>query len=135
VSIYQDYLDALAEEEVAEAKLSEKKKVVEDLKVKLVEEMAMQGIDRITTCGYTFSPGKILRCSSKNMAALTKALHDAGLDALVSETVNANTLSAWVRRIDPDGLMQHSDLRTLIPPEVSENINMYDQIKIGLTKV
>jgi len=63
--------------------------------------------------------------------ALIEAMKDSGLDMLVSETFNANTLSAYIRGLDPDKKLDLPELKSLIPEAMQEHIKLTKCITLG----
>jgi len=97
---------------------AEVKKLATDLAAreeKLVEEFAQAGIQNIKTAtGQTIYLNREIfaKLVGDHKKALT-AFRRAGLDDFVKETVNANTLRAWVREMDevlPKGLQPYIDV-------------------------
>ena len=61
------------------------------------------------------------------LAELYQYLKDNGFGALVKETVNANTLSGWVKE-----QMEENDDE--LPEDLAEFINLYEKTAVGIRK-
>lgn len=63
--------------------------------------------------------------------ALIEAMKDSGLEALVSETFNHNTLSAYVRGLDPDKKLPPDELLDLVPEAMKPHLKLTQTISLG----
>lgn len=63
--------------------------------------------------------------------ALIEAMKESGLDALISETFNYNTLSAYVRGLDPDKSLPTDELLELVPEAMKPHLKLTQTISLG----
>lgn len=63
--------------------------------------------------------------------ALIEAMKESGLEALVSETFNHNTLSAYVRGLDPDKKLPPDELLDLVPEAMKPHLKLTQTISLG----
>jgi hypothetical protein len=63
--------------------------------------------------------------------ALIEAMKESGLEALVSETFNHNTLSAYVRGLDPDKKLPADELLELVPEAMKPHLKLTQTISLG----
>jgi len=74
----------------------------------------------------------IIRASHNgDKEALVEGIKEAGLDAMISETFNANTLSAFVRGLDPDKKLTPEELLDEIPLAMRPYIKLSKTISLG----
>lgn len=71
---------------------------------------------------------------SESKEDLIAGMKENGLAALVSETYNANTFSAWVRELDPDGKLTADELHALLPEKLKPLVKLTTVITIKSTK-
>lgn len=88
-----------------EAELRQVQDRLNELEPGLVDMFSEEGIQRTTVDGYTAYLQEEVWASPLNgdIAALCAALKEAGFGDMVAETVNRQTLSAWVREHRKDG--------------------------------
>ena len=135
-TLIEQYIEAYKDMKRKEEAWEEAKKVKNDMADKLHTVMASEGCNQVKVFGITVAPKRTLRArAAQGTALLAEALKAEGLDALVSETVNANTLSSWVREHDPDRLLSPDQILAKLPPEIRENVAIYEQLDISLTPV
>lgn len=99
---YKELREAQATSE-AEAKAI--KEEANKLEAELVDEFAEAGVQNINVDGKTIYLHRSVfaqRCAGVTAEDVKAALIAAGASDLVTETVNANTLSAWVRELTED---------------------------------
>lgn len=99
---YKELREAQATSE-AEAKAI--KEEANALEAELVDEFAEAGVQNINVDGKTIYLHRSVfaqRCAGVTAEDVKAALIAAGASDLVTETVNANTLSAWVRELTED---------------------------------
>ena len=88
-----------------EAELRQVQDRLNELEPGLVDMLVEEGIQRTTVDGYTAYLQEDVWASplDGNIAGLCAALKVAGFGDMVAETVNRQTLSAWVRERRKDG--------------------------------
>jgi hypothetical protein len=112
--------------------LKEKKKALEE---KLLANFRKAGIDRVTVEGKTIWLRRDVRASAGgNMEGLVSALREEGQDEFIKESVNANTLSAWVREFDPNGDLPPDEIKKKLPPAVAAVISVTETYSLALRK-
>lgn len=55
---------------------------------------------------------------------LLNAMKEAGLEDMVSESFNTQSLSAYVRGFDPDGVLSLEELRTKLPTQIQPFVKL-----------
>lgn len=94
---------------------------IEEVDAQILDEMAETGVESVRGHGYTFYVRRDLRAShAGDKSAMIEALRSE-IPELVTETVNANSLTAWARELvgqagdldDPDDALPEP-LRGLI---------------------
>lgn len=133
-SLISDYLDVLHEITEVEDRLTTLKDSKKDMAAKIHSMLSAEGAGKITVHGATISPRRTMRASSSSMPALIDALKSIGLDALVKETVNAQTLTGWVNEFDPDRMCSVDELRERLPEEVRDAINLFEQLDVSVRR-
>lgn len=102
-----------------------------DLEVELLPQFKDAGIDKTTINGKTvWLDRKVWASAGGDMPALVDAMKAAGLHDMVGETVNGNTLSAWVREFDPDGVFSPEEIVEKLPVELRNSINVSEVFKL-----
>jgi response regulator RpfG family c-di-GMP phosphodiesterase len=110
-----EYADKMAERRKLDAEVNALKAELAILEERLVEEFGQAGIQNIkTTSGQTIYLNrevfaKLVGDQKKAYAALRRA----GLGDFIKDTVNAQTLRAWVKEMDevlPRGLQPYIDI-------------------------
>lgn len=66
----------------------------------LIDNLASEGIPRLTIEGRTVFPKEIIYAKITNKEDAIRVLRDAGLNDFISEGYNTNSISAYVREID-----------------------------------
>ena len=105
----------------------------------IIDGLANEGVDRITLDGFTVSTRRNLRGSAGgNMPGLIRALKSVNLDVLVSETVNASRLTAWVKEFDEHSNMSPVEVRAEIEAEhgtvAAAAIRITETFTLGMVK-
>lgn len=95
------YRAAREAKDEAEAVLKERKYELEEAEQALVEKMVEDEVPSITVGDRSFSlmSKTYYSCLAENRPALFALLRRDGLDSIIQETVNANTLSASMREM------------------------------------
>ena len=125
-----DKLKALRDEKTSlENREKEVEKEIKETDEAMVTLMIDTETPSFTRAGFTFSLTTTTRASAMadNKTALFKALRDNGHGSLVYETVNANSLSAFVRE-------QIENNKDELPGWLEGLVNVYDQKRIGVRK-
>ena len=112
----------------------------------LIEQSLEEGIGKITvTVGKTEDGLPVLRTVHRTRAIraaphkdkaeeLHQGLKDAGLHEYVQETVNRNSLAAYVRCFDEDGRSTPDEIRSRLPEQLKDVINITEDIKMVVRK-
>lgn len=109
-----------------EAELKRVKSDMSDLEADVLEDLADEGIQRFTIDGTTLYQRRLLKANrhpDAEMQDLVAALDTVGQGHLASQTVNANTLSAWVRELEDAG--------EELPDEVDDLIVVHEIFQLG----
>lgn len=115
--------------------LKSKTKKLEDeaaeIEAELLPQFKESGMDRMTIQGRTvWLDRKVWASAGGDMPRLVDAMKAAGLEDMVGETVNGNTLSSWVREFDPEGTMSPEEIVGKLPPEVKDAITVSEVFKL-----
>ena len=125
--------DKLKELKERKAELAEDTKKnnaeIEETEYKLSLEMASSETQSFNRSGTLFYLCTKLYASSvkENMAELYEALKNEGYGSLITETVNANSLSAFVKE-------QMVDNDDVLPDWLEGKVNVFDKVTIGIRK-
>ena len=113
-------LDAQVKEVIAE---------IDRLDLALSDAMAEQEVDKFSRNGSTFYLNTRLYASPAvgRKEELFQALKENGYGAIVTETVNANTLSSFVKE-------QMAENNEEIPAWLSEKISTFEKVSVGIRK-
>lgn len=113
---------------------------------KLTPQMLEEGVKRTTVHGSTIRVDRMVRASAGGqMSALCAAFREAANDpevleaypllaSMVSETINGNTLSKWVREHDPDNELAPEDIIEKLPEPIRAAIKVTEKWEIHCTK-
>ena len=110
------------EDEIAETMLFENPRV----RVKVGENAEGKPVFRTVHVSTT-----IRASHNGDKDALIEAMKESGLEALVSETFNYNTLSAYVRGLDPDKKLSTEELLELAPEAMKPHLKLTQTISLG----
>lgn len=110
------------EEEIGETMLFENPRV----RVKVGENAEGRPIFRTVHVSTTIRAGH-----NGDREALIDAMKDSGLEALISETFNYNTLSAYVRGLDPDKLLSVEELLDVVPEAMKPHLKLTRTVSLG----
>ena len=110
------------EDEIAETMLFENPRI----RVKVGENAEGKPVFRTVHVSTT-----IRASHAGDKDALIEAMKDSGLEALVSETFNYNTLSAYVRGLDPDKKLPPEELLELVPEAMKPHLKLTQTISLG----
>jgi hypothetical protein len=110
------------------------KKKAKDLETELLPDFKNSGTQRINIAGGTvWLNRKVWASAGGDMPRLVDAMKAADMADMVGETVNGNTLSAWVREFDKENLMTESEIVEALPEELREAINVEIKFTLGVT--
>jgi len=117
------------EKEKVEDRLKKLNKYIEEVEYKLSGLMALCETQNFTRAGKTFFLMDKIRASAvvDNKDALHKALKTQGFGALVYETVNANSLSAFIK----EQITENGDT---LPAWLDGLVNVYEKTTVGVRK-
>lgn len=118
----RQYVQYVHEKQRLEASLKLVKEQMDELEPRVLDHMANNGVQRMTVDGITLHIRRELwaRATSPEAPDVLRA-HDLGF--MARETVNAQTLSAWVREQDANG--------TPIPEAIAAVIAVAEVYKLG----
>ena len=102
---------------------------IEETEYKLSLEMASAETQSFNRSGTLFYLCTKLYASAvkENKAELYEALKNEGYGSLITETVNANSLSAFVKE-------QMADNDDVLPDWLEGKVNVFDKVTIGIRK-
>lgn len=129
-----DYLALADKLDEAKRQLKELNQQKRDMEANIFSMLAAEGAGKISVHGVTVAPRRQMRARSSNMPMLIEALKAEGLDPLVAETVNANTLTGWVNQFDPDRMCSADELLERLPEGVREHVGLYEQNTLSVTR-
>lgn len=111
-----------------EDRLKEINAEIEKVDAELAERMLAEEVQNFSRNGQTFYLNTTVRASAKadRKQDLFQWFKEHGLGDMVTETVNANTLSAWVRE-----QLEESDE---LPEGLEELVNVYEKTTVGIRK-
>jgi hypothetical protein len=90
-------------------------------------------VQRTTIDGQTVWLDRKLWASAAG-PELTNALKAAGFAAMVKETVNGQTLSAWVREFDPEAQLGPEEVIAKLPSVVQPYVKVAEVYKLQVRK-
>ena len=102
---------------------------IEETEYKLSLEMASSETQSFNRSGTLFYLCTKLYASAvkENKAELYEALKNEGYGSLITETVNANSLSAFVKE-------QMADNDDVLPDWLDGKVNVFDKVTVGIRK-
>lgn len=114
--------------DIEEAAVKATKKQIAILEEELIPMFVKMGMQRARIAGRTVWLDRKVRASAGgDMEALCNTFHmakDKMLRDMVKETVNGNTLGAWVREFDPDNILSPEQITALLPEDVRDVIKV-----------
>ena len=118
-----------ADKEHLEERLEKLKKYIEEVEYKLSDAMALEEVRNFTRAGMTFYlTTKTYASAVKDIKDdLYSALNERGFGDLVYQTVNANSLSAFVRE-------QIAENNNTLPDWLNGLISIYEKTSVGVRK-
>ena len=102
---------------------------IDELDKALSDAMAESELEKFTRNGSTFYLNSRLYASprAEMKEAMFAALIDHGYGDLITQTVNANTLSSFCKE-------QREANKDVIPDWLAEVVNIHDKITVGIRK-
>lgn len=124
-----------------EAEVKEINKKIENLQEVLLEEAFEEGIDKMTVSigndenGHpikrtVYLQRKVWAGHNGDQEQLNEALRQAGLEEYIKETVNTNSLSAFVREYDPEHNLDPESIKSKLPEPLRDVIKVSEQHKL-----
>jgi hypothetical protein len=130
LDIFRYYLELKNKKALIEAELDDIKTNMEALSVRINDELVDNGIDNIKLDGYTIYP-KLQLYASAQLTPENKPLFvEHGLGDMIKETINGNSMSAYVREFMKDSQMTIDQL----PEWLRDNVSMTEKITIGVRR-
>ena len=131
----QKYINLAEQKKSLNDKLETVKGKMSQLEVKLLEEFAEEGMTRVAVGDTTlWLDHKIWASAGGDMEGAVEALKDAGEMDLVKESINRNTLSAWVREKAPSKLSSPEEIQAALPGGLSKAIKVTETNNIRVRK-
>lgn len=117
------------EKKELDSQLKELGATIEQLDRELSDAMAEAELEKFTRNGHTFYLNTRLFASAQagRKDALFDALRKQGFGDLIQETVNANTLSSFVKE-------QKAQNNDEIPAWLEDVVNSYEKVSVGIRK-
>ena len=121
------YKQLREEKQALEAKVKEINKDIEQVEYDLSQFMTDEEVQKFDRNGVTFylSTKTYASPAAGRREDLQQWLKDNGYGDLVKETVNANTLSAFVRELLEEGEL---------PEDLSEAVNVHERVKVNMRR-
>jgi hypothetical protein len=104
-----------------------------ELEATLLEQYRTDGVQRVTLGNRTVWIDRKI-WASVGGPELIPALKEVGLEAFCKETVNAQTLSGWVREADPDGALGPDEIIAKLPEPVRPYIKISEVYRLMVRK-
>lgn len=129
----QQLIDLTERLRAQEDEVEDLKKQRATLEATLLDSFRQDGVQRVTQGGRTVWLDRKLWASTAG-PELPQALKAAGFPAMVKETVNGQTLSAWVREFDPDAELSPEEVVAKLPTEVQPYVRIAEVYKLQVRK-
>lgn len=112
-----------------EDKVKEVNREIEEVDAALSDKIAEEEVDKFSRNGSTFYLNSRFYASAQagRKEDLISALKKNGYGDIVTETVNANTLSSFVK----EQMAQHEDT---IPEWLDDVVNAFEKVTVGIRK-
>ena len=116
------------EKKLMEDKVKAINREIEDVDKELVEAMVESELQSLNMAGFTFylSTRTFATAKAEGKIELYEWFKENGHEAMVQETVNAQTLAAWVR--------EQLDEADELPEEIQPLLNVYEKTSVGIRK-
>ncbi|HUV74227.1 MAG TPA: hypothetical protein VMW79_07955 [Anaerolineae bacterium] len=120
----------------AEDDLRAMKNEEKDMARQINSMLASESAGKVNIDGHTVYPMRVMRASTVGgcMPMLIDGFKNLGMDSIVSQTINAQTLTGFVNEYDPDRMMSAEELAEKLPDEIREFINLYEDLMVGVRK-
>jgi len=129
----QQLIDLTERLRAQEDEVEDLKKQRAALEATLLDSFRQDGVQRVTQGGRTVWLDRKLWASAAG-PELPQALKLAGFPAMVRETVNGQTLSAWVREFDPEAELSPEEVITKLPEAVQPFVKIAEVYKLQVRK-
>ena len=129
----QQLIDLTERLRAQEDEVEDLKKQRAALEATLLDSFRQDGVQRVTQGGKTVWLDRKLWASAAG-PELPQALKLAGFPAMVKETVNGQTLSAWVREFDPEAELSPEEVITKLPEAVQPFVKIAEVYKLQVRK-
>lgn len=116
-----------------EKTFEELKKQREELGAKIHNMLASEGAGKVNVDGVTVFPVRNIRARSAAgcMHNLIEGFKQLGEESMVTQTINAQKLSSYVKQYDPEDMMGSDQLKDMLPAEIRDYVNVYEQLTLG----
>jgi hypothetical protein len=112
-----------------ESKIEKKKQAFQNAKECLLEMFQRNGLQSTSTKTHSLSLTRQIWASLRSKEVGIRVLKKHGLDWLIQEGINAQTLSAWVREQCPDETSMPK-----LPRELKQQIRVHEKFGISIRK-
>ena len=120
----EEYLDLEDHKKQLEFDLRMVKDRMATLEQDVLEDMAINGVDRIAIKGRAISPRRSVVANIRSKEAAIEAIRKAGLNEYLGESYNANQISAYLRECDAEG--------RALPEEFKGAIEPYEKVQLSV---
>lgn len=129
-----EFVELSKQLETEESAVKATKERIKQLEEELLPVFVKMGMQRARISGRTVWLDRKVRASAGgDMEALCNTFlmsKDETLREMVKETVNGNTLGAWVREYDPDNILSPEQITNLLPADVRDVIKVTETINL-----
>lgn len=108
-----------------EAWLNEVKQQIAEIEEDVLEDMAEDGVDKITVDNYTLYPRRDVYPSPVDQQQAIETLREHGLDDFVETKVATQRFRGWWSEQEKEGA---------IPEDVAEAFSLNERYRVGATK-
>jgi len=116
-------------------KLDAVMKDIAKLEAALLEEFAAEGMAKATVDGVTlWIDRKVWASAGGDMDGAVAALKKAGEGDMVKESINRQTLSAWVREQAPSKLSSPEEIQAALPGGLKDAIKVTETNNVRVRK-
>lgn len=124
----KQYTTLVLEKRELEGRIKVINQQTEALEKILVEQFQLNGVQNLQIAGATLClhPQLWARVADGKQAEASAALESLGLGEMVKPSINAQTLSAWVR--------ERRDNKEAIPPQLLDVLKISETVKMGVRK-